>query len=51
MHVDNYEREPLVFDANWEVTLERGTMHLRHPPFGHPDPHAVAWGLHVLSLL
>ena len=51
MHVDNYEPEPLVFDADREVTHERGTMHLRRRPFGHSDPHAVAWGSHVLSPL
>ena len=38
-------------DADREVTHERGTMHLRSRLFGHPDPHAVAWGSHVLSPL
>ena len=36
MHVDNYEPDPLVFDAHREVTHERSTMHLRCRPFGHP---------------
>ena len=51
MHVNNYEPEPLVLDTDREVTHKHGTMHLRRRPFGHLDPHAVAWGSHVLSPL